>query len=261
MSLSEFVANIKTGGLMTTNRFRVEFSVPPILLNSKNSYNYTGDLRTVLLYCDSAQLPGLNISTQQSRIYGELREMPYERLYDNVNLTFYIGNDMGSKALFDSWINSIQDPVTRSFNYYNDYITDMTIFVQDKDDAEQYSVKLFECYPKSVGAIQLDYAGKDVMKLQVSINYKYWVAGTAETTASPEAEDVKQYPVEQEQTPGTPVIKDNYGYGYDGAVAPDYRGGYVPGSQTVASGGGYDPVTGVNQSDSANSIGGSRAIT
>lgn len=258
MKLSNFIASVKTNGLMTTNRFKVEFSLPRILLNSKNSYNYTGDLRTVLMFCDSVQLPGMSISTQPSRLYGELREMPYERLFDNINLTFYVDNSLDSKSLFDSWINSIQDPVTRQFNYYNEYITDMTIYVQDKADKEKYKVRLYECYPKSISAIQMDHGTKDVMKLQVSINYKYWLAGTA---IKEENKDVKSYPKEQLQSPGAASLKDPYGYGYDGAVAPNYRGGYTPGSQTVASGGGYDPFTGVNQSDSANSIGGSRAIT
>ena len=46
-----------------------------------------------------------------------------------------------------------------------------------------------------------------------------------------------------------------------GQAAPDFRGGYVPGSASVATGGGYDPATNTFTSNSANSIGGSRAIT
>jgi hypothetical protein len=46
-----------------------------------------------------------------------------------------------------------------------------------------------------------------------------------------------------------------------GQPAPDFRGGYVPGSSTVASGGGYDPATNTFTSNSANSIGGSSAIS
>lgn len=42
-------------------------------------------------------------------------------------------------------------------------------------------------------------------------------------------------------------------------VAPDYRGGYY-GDQTAGSGGGFDPATGLNQSDTTNSIGGSAAL-
>ena len=46
-----------------------------------------------------------------------------------------------------------------------------------------------------------------------------------------------------------------------GQLAPDFRGGYVPGSVSVAGGGGYDPATGTFASNSANSIGGSAAIS
>ena len=222
---------------MSTNRYRVEFSLPPALAASKNTYNYVGDLRTVLLYCDSAQLPGMSVSTQQSRIYGEFREMPYERLFDNINLTFYVDNTMDSKALWDAWINSIQDPVTRQFNYYNDYITDITIFVLDKADKEQYKVKLYECYPKSISPIQMDYSSKEMMKIQVSINYKYWLAGSAIKDSSG---DVIPNAKEKLQTNGNSSRIDPYGYG--GQVAPDYRGGYIPGTVDVPSGGGYDPT-------------------
>lgn len=46
-----------------------------------------------------------------------------------------------------------------------------------------------------------------------------------------------------------------------GPTAPDFRGGFVPNSAPVASGGGYDSATGTFASNSANSIGGSAAIT
>lgn len=183
-TLREFVAAVKTQGLMPSNRFKVEFSLPGSVLNAPSGTAFKPDLRKVMLYCDTAQLPGMSISTTQARTYGEFREMPYERLFDNINLTFYIDRTMDTKALFDTWINSIQNPASRQLAYYNDYITDMTIYVLDKSDKSQYSVKLYECYPKSIGSIQLDYAAKDVMKLQVSINYRYWTSSSAVESAN-----------------------------------------------------------------------------
>jgi hypothetical protein len=56
--------------------------------------------------------------------------------------------------------------------------------------------------------------------------------------------------------PGSAAITET-----PGQTAPDFRGGYVPGSSTVASGGGYDPATNTFTSNSANSIGGSSAIS
>jgi hypothetical protein len=49
--------------------------------------------------------------------------------------------------------------------------------------------------------------------------------------------------------------------GPTGPTSPDFRGGFVPNSAPVASGGGYDPASGTFASNSANSIGGSAAIT
>jgi hypothetical protein len=49
--------------------------------------------------------------------------------------------------------------------------------------------------------------------------------------------------------------------GPTGPTAPDFRGGFVPNSAPVASGGGFDPTSGTFASNSANSIGGSAAIT
>jgi hypothetical protein len=50
------------------------------------------------------------------------------------------------------------------------------------------------------------------------------------------------------------------GYKPTERTAPDFRGGFA-GDQTVASGGGFDPRTGLQQSDSQNSIGGSAAVS
>jgi hypothetical protein len=169
-TLNEFIASVRDKGLMTTNRFSVEFALPSII----RTIDYLGDLRTVAMQCEGLTLPGMSISTQQARTYGEFREMPYERTFDNITMTFMVDNSMDSKFLFDTWINSIQDPVTRQFNYYNEYTTDIDIFVDDRDDESRYNVKLYECYPKSVAQINMDYASRDVMKLQVSMNYRYW---------------------------------------------------------------------------------------
>jgi hypothetical protein len=166
--INRFISEIKNGGVARHNRFAVLFKPP---------YNIDNDeLQKVLLFCDTVQLPGINYSTVQNRTFGEFRETPYERLYDTVSMTFYVDNDMKVKVLFDDWINSIQNPDTRTFSYYNNYISDMTIEVQDVSDKTRYRLKMYECYPKNIGSIQLDAANKDVMKLQVTMQYKYWEA-------------------------------------------------------------------------------------
>jgi hypothetical protein len=133
---------------------------------------------------DNVNLPGLTIETTQAKTFGEIREMPYQKMFDNINMGFYVDNAMSVKLLFDAWMEAIQDPVTRTFNYYKDYTTDITVEVFDIANKVRYIVTLFQCYPKMINPVQMDYAGKDVMKLLVSMNYKYWQSFAATSSGS-----------------------------------------------------------------------------
>lgn len=176
MSLDKFIANVKSGGLARTNRYSVFFT-PPI---------QEEEVEQVLLYCDQVQLPSLNFSTIQNRTFGEFREVPYEKLFGDISMSFYVDTDMKVKSVFDKWMTIIQDPITRTFNYYNDYTCDMMISVQDLNFNTTYIVYLFECYPKTMGAVQLDYSSKDVMKLSITMQYKYFKTSTVSTLQSEE---------------------------------------------------------------------------
>jgi len=167
--LADFISEVKTRGLANPNKFKVNIAVPQSVFIGIN------DHKMLQMFCDQAQLPDLNISTSQTRTYGEIREMPYENLYGNINMSFYVDSDYIVKDFFDKWIMSISDPITRHFNYYNDYISpNIDIIMMNNNQSAVYGVKLFECYPKQLQAVSLDYASKDIVKVSVSMNYKYW---------------------------------------------------------------------------------------
>lgn len=167
MSLNSFISEVKSKGIARTNRFEVY--LPNILGGS-------ADLQTARLFCDAVQLPGLNIATNQQRIYGEQREFPYERMVDPLNLSFYVDTEMRVKKMFDTWINKVINPNSKITNYYRNYVQDVTIKVVSVDDyTKPYTVTLYEAYPKSVSPIQLDAASRDVMKVNVTLMYKYFV--------------------------------------------------------------------------------------
>lgn len=169
-SIQDFISEIKTRGLSRTNRFSVSLSLPRTL-QARSAYGGT-NLQWILLFCDQASLPGVNLSTTQSRTFGEYREMPYEKIYDPITFNFFVDNDMVVKKLFDDWIGSVQDPVLKTFAYYKDYTVDIDIDIQDLENNTRYKVKLEEAYPKTVNAISLDYASRDVMKLGVQFQYR-----------------------------------------------------------------------------------------
>lgn len=193
--LNNFISLVKLGGLARTNRYTVLFS------------KFGDRTRDILLLCDQVQLPGTNFSTADMRTYGETRKAPYERLYEDVNMSFYVDTGLSVKKFFDDWQNLIQDPKTRNFNYYDSYTCDIVIEVQDLQNKSRYGIKLFEAFPKSIGSIQMDYAGKDVMKLSVNFAYKYYYVG--ETAQAPQGDAFYPYKFDGD-TPASyqPIFND-----------------------------------------------------
>jgi hypothetical protein len=170
-NLSSFISEVRTGGLMRASRYTLSLNIPNILRP------INPDMRKIMLFCSEVQLPGQSISTAPLRTYGEFREAPYEKLYEQISMTFYVDNDMMVKMFFDNWMNSIQNPDKKSFAYYKDYISDtFDIYVEDGRDDSRYRVTMREVFPKSIGAVQMGYDQKDIMKLTVNMICKNWVS-------------------------------------------------------------------------------------
>lgn len=163
--LNEFISSIKKGNLARQNRFTVSISSPT---NSS-----AGNL--VELFCEQAVLPSISFASQPTRTYGEQREVVYDRNFEAVTLTFLVDRQMQVKDYFDKWTDQIINPYSRLAGFYDQYVRDITIITQDTKDNDTYVAVLREAYPKTVSAVQLDHNSKDVMKLQVTFNYKYHI--------------------------------------------------------------------------------------
>lgn len=175
-NIKQFVAVIKAEGLAVTNRFEVTFMPPAGLLSptNPNALEY-GRMEKILMMCESINLPGLNLSTNPTRTFGEVRETPYEKLYEPVTMRFYVDRKLNVKKIFDEWLSLIQSRDNRQFEFYDNYISDINITVLDKKDQPVYNLKLFEAYPKTISSIELDNNNKDLMRFTVTFMYKYWI--------------------------------------------------------------------------------------
>lgn len=166
--INEFISLVKTEGLARNNRF-VVYITPPASLASPNT--------KLRFLCDTASLPGMNFLSNPVMTYGEQREVIYNRSFEPVNLEFMLDQDMEIKRYFDSWQALIVHPVSRMVNYYRNYIGTIEIHQLDGSNKEQsrYVARLHEAFPKSVAAISYSSGSKDISKLSVSIEYKYWM--------------------------------------------------------------------------------------
>jgi hypothetical protein len=164
MALSDFIARIKKVGLPNSSHFMVEFL---------GTAGYQGG-RDVAMMVDQASLPGLNIMTTDIRTFGELLESPYGISYQPVQLSIIMDNESVAKKFFDDWSNRVFDRKAKVAGYYNNFVKDVRIILQDKNSLPIYSVLLREAFPKAISDVSLDYANHDLIRLNVTLQFRFW---------------------------------------------------------------------------------------
>ena len=167
-----------TGGFSRPSRYEV-LIIPP---RGSNNNPTSGDIsnnktiRETSLACESISFPGRNIdTTTDTNIYGPTREIASGFSYAEVNATFRCSSDMKEKLYFETWQKQSFNTQTWSMQYYEDYIGAVQIFQLDENNNRKYGVELVEAFPKTIGAMTLDYSnGNEINKLPVTFSYRWW---------------------------------------------------------------------------------------
>jgi len=179
--IKRFIAEVKKDGISRTNRFGCTVE-PPKTIRTNPAFASADFYRKLYLYCESINIPGVNLSTVPVRTFGETREMPYEKVFDPVTAVYYVDTAFKVKAFFEAWQDSIQNTTDRTIQFYDNYISTITLFVNDVANNTRYLTKLHQAYPKTVQSIQLGQASNEPAKVSVTFAYKYF---TTELFAPP----------------------------------------------------------------------------
>ena len=163
-SLNNFIARVKQKGLLTASHFYV--IIP--------EFGQATDNKDLLMFCDAADIPGINLMTTEVRQFGEFTTMPHAPMYQPIQLQFICDSSMAVKEALESWVDSVFNRHTRTFNYYDSYTKNMQIIMTDKAGNDAHIVTLYEAYPTAIGNTQLDYSNESIVKVPVTIAYKWW---------------------------------------------------------------------------------------
>lgn len=169
-----------------TNRFEIMINLPKILGNNSEAARY------VSLRCENFQYPERTIlSAPDDNVYGPPREMPQGVVQSStITGTFWCNKDLDEKVFFEEWQKKIYQPGTYNMNYYNDIVGEIHIFQLSKgrsssipgnfltftgatEEKTKYGVKLFEVYPKTIQAQELN-TDSGLQKLSIDFAYRYW---------------------------------------------------------------------------------------
>jgi len=132
--------------------------------------------REIGLQCNAITMPGHNLEQQTAR-YGSApaREMVTSHTYaGNITATFYLDENLDTKAWFDKWQQMAVRQDTHKARYYDDYIGTMNIY-QLGGRGRTYGIKCDEVYPATIGPIEYAYESVDTIALlTVEFAYRTW---------------------------------------------------------------------------------------
>ena len=183
--LNDILAGYRdNNGFAQPNKYEV-LIFPPAKLGGGQNQNIFGgmerqsDLRKISLRAQNVTLPGRNLSTtQESNIYGPDREIVEGVTYaDDISMSFQASSGLDERVFFENWQRQAFNEKTWNIGYYLDYIGHVEMYVLDKQDQRRYGIKLWEVFPKTIGANELAYDSNDqIMLLPISFTFRYWTS-------------------------------------------------------------------------------------
>ena len=142
--------------------------------------------RKLSFSCHSCSLPGASIATtEKDAPQAAYRSIAYQRMYEDVSMSFYVSGDMKEIEVFQNWMKLMVDPTNNRVGYHKSYAsTNIEIKNLDQNQRKVLTTTLFEAYPKTLAAVDLSYGTNDeVMSISVTFTYRYYeqVFGDKET--------------------------------------------------------------------------------
>ena len=147
------------------------------------------DTRDISLRVETLQMPGRSLETQlasAAAITGPQREYVTQPLFaDEISMTFQSTAGLDERKFFEQWQQLTYNVTTFDVGYYDDYTGTMDIYLLDKNNKKTFGLKIEECYPKSISALELS-AGPstEIIKTTVAWTFRKFSPLDAESQQS-----------------------------------------------------------------------------
>lgn len=110
------------------------------------------------LFCNTCSIPSRDIENLEWSYWGETRKLGVNHQHQDVDLTYYMSEDMRERAFFENWQDLIFNSRTKQHGYYKDYTSRIDIIKYDAGwQKETAKYRLHEVYPTNVGANELSH--------------------------------------------------------------------------------------------------------
>ena len=146
------------------------------------------DGKRVNAFCKGITMPDRTMTTEAViNGPGAPRHFVTDHTYGDLSATFYADKYLRERQYFELWQKSAFNSLSNNYEFYDNYVSDIDLFnlgqfanssgssedPSARDDLT-HGVKLYDCYPTSIGAPALSYENNNIIEFTVTFKYRYW---------------------------------------------------------------------------------------
>jgi hypothetical protein len=153
----------------------------------------SSDGRRVRAFCKTINMPDRDMQMKEIRHHGPARKFVYDVKSTPIQATFYTDKYLRERTYFEYWQQSAWSTNTFNYNYYDNYVADINIMQLGSfgasrssdqgdggvnaiiDDGNTYVVKLFDCFPKTIGPVEYSNETNEIQTFTVTFEFRYWI--------------------------------------------------------------------------------------
>lgn len=146
------------------------------------------DGKRVNAFCKGITMPDRTMTTTPVITGpGAPRHIVTDHTYGDLSATFYADKYLRERQYFELWQKAAFNSLSNNYEFYDNYVSDIDLFNlgqfansagSSEDPAARddltHGVKLYDCYPTSIGAPSLSYENNNVIEFTVTFKYRYW---------------------------------------------------------------------------------------
>lgn len=168
------------GGLAKSCRFAVRITAGGGSALAQSGY--ASFMQDLTYLCEAAEMPGRQFNNVDLRYYGPSFKLPYQTVYDDINMTFLCRTDSYERQLFDDWMELINPQNTYDFNYRKEYYSTITVYqladygtsARASQPTATYAWTLVDAYPILINPQPVTWADDQFQRLGVTFTYSKW---------------------------------------------------------------------------------------
>tara|TARA_B100000214_G_scaffold320967_1_gene256348 strand:+ start:43 stop:1056 length:1014 start_codon:yes stop_codon:yes gene_type:complete len=146
------------------------------------------DGRRVNAFCKGITIPDRTMTTVPVITGpGAPRHFVTDHTYGDLSATFFADKYLRERLYFELWQKSAFNSISNNYEFYDNYVSDIDLFnlgqfsnsdgtqeePKERDDVT-HGIKLYDCYPSSIGAPALSYENNNIIEFTVTFKYRYW---------------------------------------------------------------------------------------